>query len=130
MIKITLPKKPEDGFTIKYWEVSWDKEWVFLNERKAVYHLRTKWDSYGDMRIGKDLIDSWMISRKDLKSKWYDEGRCIGWLNIKKALGHNKGIFKTKPEAITYIKKEYSEAIKNEKNKISRMIDLSKKYDD
>ena len=130
MIKITLPKKHEDGFTIKYWEVSLSESWVFLAEGKAVYHLNTKWDSYSKEKGGADLINDWMFSKRELGSKlWHDESRCLGWLTIKKALGYEKDIFETKSEAIAYIKDKYSEAIKEEANKIAEMINLSKKYD-
>ena len=131
MIKINLPKKPNKSvFTIKYWEVSLNESWVFLTEGKAVYHLNTKWDSYSKEKGGADLIDDWMFSKKELGSKWWhDESRCLGWLTIKKALGYEKDIFETKSEAIAYIKDKYSEAIKEEADKIAEMIDLSKKYD-
>ena len=85
MIKITLPKKHEDGFTIKYWEVSLSETWVFLAEMKAVYYLNTKWDSYSKEKGGADLIDDWMFAKKEVGSNhWHGEGRCLGWSLVHK----------------------------------------------
>ncbi len=66
------PKKPVDGFVLRWWEVSCEGRYV--TEHTATYHSRTLASDYFHDGIGADLVEDWMIAKDGS-----DMGRCWGW---------------------------------------------------
>jgi hypothetical protein len=122
VIKFDIPEKPVDGFTLKYWALSWSEVWCYIRELKAVYYVNTPWIIYSpNSGGGTDLIDDWMISEKSDKGNWNGIGRNCGWVNINRTPEYALNYFPTKEEAIVEAEKRYDSAITRSLDRIFLM---------
>ena len=93
-MRIELPDKPVDGFTVEWWGIGGDRPEM----SRVVYHVNTKWRDYApksELR-GADLVDDWMH---------YDpSGRCTGrtsgWKNLWLAQREDATSFPSRQAAI------------------------------
>lgn len=93
-LPFTIPEKPVDQYTVRYYRLSMCASWVYINEIKCVYHVNTPWGKYRpNWPGGTALVDDWLSS-----SDGSDEARICGWSKITEIGSSN--VFATREEAI------------------------------
>jgi hypothetical protein len=126
----SIPEKPVDGFTIRYWHLSFSDVWCYIREKKATYHANTPWANYSpNSGGGADLVDDWMVSEKSENGHWSDTGRWCGWDKVGWTKEHMTNCFATREEAIAEAKIRYNEAIDRAYKHIEEMEQLRDQFD-
>lgn len=102
-MKITLPEKPINGYTILFYSIELDR----IQERRLVYHTNTPWAKFAPNGhiTGVDITDQWMHYTDQNPT-----GRSDGWLAPTKwTWSHNH--FATREEAIPALRQKLTQAI-------------------
>ena len=89
-MKIRLPSKPVDGYTVTWWQ--WSCEGDYVNQYRAVYHVNTPWNTYAPDEPGRGvaLVDDWMIEKHEQNGAWWASGRCTGWTDLLRFFGEDR----------------------------------------
>lgn len=104
-MKINLPKRPVDGYEIKFFSIEYDR----VQECHILYHKKTRWaDLYPTEGRGADFVDQWQVFRGETC-----EGRIDGWIKPLRCFENPKNLFLDRGKAVAALRKRLTAKVEN-----------------